>query len=60
MLLSVKLALATKPNPLNASLNMSSGSDALSSRPCSMPPSPLNGAVMVPVVWTGAEPGGGT
>jgi hypothetical protein len=39
---------------------MSSGSEAVSSRPRSVPPLPFSGAVNVPVVSAGAPPGGGT
>ena len=62
MLLSLKLALATTPKPCQALPNTrSSGSDAVSSMPCSLPPLPLNGADMVPVVCTGTVmPAGGT
>ena len=55
-----KLALATMPKPRIGSHNMSSGNDADNSRPCSMPPLPLKGAVSRPKFLTGAEPGGGT
>ena len=57
MSLSKKLALATMPKPASVSLNRSSGSEAVSSRPCSEPPLPLNGAVKLPVFCT-TVPGG--
>ncbi len=61
MSLLLKVALACTPKPRRLSVSISSGNDAVSSRPFSVPPLPFCGAEKVPVVSTGAVmPGGGT
>ncbi|MNT74999.1 hypothetical protein D3C72_2138580 [compost metagenome] len=61
MSLLLKVALACTPKPRRLSVSISSGNDAVSSRPFSVPPLPLTGVEKVPVGSTGTTmPGGGT
>ncbi|MNT60860.1 hypothetical protein D3C72_1984700 [compost metagenome] len=59
MSLSLNVALACTPKPRRLSVSISSGNDAVSSRPFSVPPSPFSGAEKVPVVSSGAVMPGG-
>ncbi|KAG0920091.1 hypothetical protein G6F32_015775 [Rhizopus arrhizus] len=59
MSLLLKVALACTPKPRRLSVSMSSGNDAVSSRPFNVPPLPFCGVENVPTVCTGAVMPGG-